>query len=190
MSNPMSNRFNELTLPGQERHLARRSRRASRASQIAAIPIHPFLKYTPTNSALDITLDFDAAYSPFQQSEFVNSLNETLPKYSDHATYVFIGISFKVPHMDLVNNNTNAARHCIIANVIYQLNKFRRIDSVQVSVTVEKFYWEQLKPVSAVYGLDCDHWTLDVTEKGLETKSVEIGSGLDRRLRSRFLHEM
>ncbi|ESZ99400.1 hypothetical protein SBOR_0162 [Sclerotinia borealis F-4128] len=102
-----------------------------------------------------------------------------------------MGISFKAPHMDLVNSNTNAARHCVIANIIHQLNKFLRLDSVRVVVSVQKFYWEQLELVGAVYpGSDYSQWTFEVIEHGQGTRSIEISPSLNRSKKARFFHEM
>ncbi|KAF7868758.1 uncharacterized protein EAF02_009494 [Botrytis sinoallii] len=71
-----------------------------------------------------------------------------------------------------------AARHWAMANVVYELNKFRQLDSVRVSMSVQRVYWEQVKPVSAIYGLDHPHWTFAIVENGAEN-AVEIGSDVD-----------
>lgn len=92
--------------------------------------------------------------------------------------------------MDLINNSINAGRNFVIANTIYELNKFPQLDSVKVIVSVQKFYWEQMKPASAIYEIDYADTTFDVIENGMGPTSVEIGSTLDRRLSAHSYHEM
>lgn len=160
------------------------------AQKMAEITSHPYLKYTHSNRTLVSTLDFTATHSPLQQAELAKSLNEILPKYSDHAANIYIDISFRAAHMDLIDNNNNAYRHCILANMVYELNKFRQLDSVRVAVSVPEFHWGQFQPVSAVYGLDYKKWSFEVTEQGHGTRTVELGSSLDRRLAERFWYEI
>ncbi|KAM0144693.1 hypothetical protein ACHAP3_000725 [Botrytis cinerea] len=159
------------------------------AWEIAAIPIHPWLKFNGSDKTLEILLDFVDLTSPLQQNKLTKTLIETLPKYSKHATSIYIGITFGIPHMDIINNNTKAARHWAMANVVYELNKFRQLDSVRVSMSVQRIYWEQVKPVSAIYGLDYPHWTFEIVENGA-VNAVEIDSDIDCKLNSGFNDEM
>ncbi|KAF7927541.1 uncharacterized protein EAE98_005923 [Botrytis deweyae] len=157
--------------------------------EIAAIPVHPWLKFNGSDKMLDILLDFAGLNSPFQHNKLTKTLIKILPKYSTHATNIHIDIAYGIPHMDVINNNTKAARHWAMANVVYELNKFRQLDSVRVSMSVQRVYWEQVKPVSAIYGLDHPHWTFDIVENGAEN-AVEIDSDIDCKLSSHFNDEM
>ncbi|QSZ35027.1 hypothetical protein DSL72_007889 [Monilinia vaccinii-corymbosi] len=153
MSNPWSNRFTRLA---QLAHpvAASSSQLEALARKMAEIPSHPYLNYTHSDRALGITLDFTAPCSPLEQAELARSLNPVLPKYSEHATHISIAMSFKCAREDLVTKNINAHRHCILASIVYALNKFARIDSLGIAVSVPRFDWEQFQPVSAIYGLD------------------------------------
>ncbi|KAF7907380.1 uncharacterized protein EAF01_004967 [Botrytis porri] len=172
-----------------EIQLAKLAQEENAAWEIAAISVHPWLKYNGSSKTLEIVLDFSGLNSPFQQNKLTKNLIQILPKYSSHATNIHIDVVFGIPHMDVINNNTKAARHWAMANVVYELNKFRQLDSVRVSLSVQRIYWEQLKPVSAIYGLDYTRWTFDIVENGTE-KAIEIDSDFDCKLSSHFNDEM
>ncbi|ESZ99402.1 hypothetical protein SBOR_0164 [Sclerotinia borealis F-4128] len=156
---------------------------ARRARNTSTIPMHEFLHYTPDSGKLSITLDFATSRSPFHQTTLEKSLINTLPMYAIDASNINLEMTFKIPHMDVSTKNN--VRHQVLTNVVKELNKFKHFDSLHFVLAIERYSFDQLKPASAIYGLDYTDWTFEVREWGTVTQ-VKIGSGLDRQLKARF----
>ncbi|ESZ99401.1 hypothetical protein SBOR_0163 [Sclerotinia borealis F-4128] len=150
-----------------------------RQHNIAEVPGHQFIDYDAGKSALRIMLDFANVYSLSGKEIIYDNLIKILPKHANHTSTVYLGLVFEPRHTDY--SAYNESRRGILERVVEEINKFQHLVEVHFVLHLHYLVFDQIRPASAIYGLNFQSWTFDILTD--DVAHIEHDSAIDRLLK-------
>ncbi|KAI9646619.1 hypothetical protein NHQ30_004615 [Ciborinia camelliae] len=159
----------------------------SRSESTARVPTYTLLEFNSRTSRLVIRLDFESP-DPSPEETTLDQMNfmiDILPRYADETHIILLDMFFKSSQVD--DLSLSPAREQVLNRVIETINAFPNTDGIEISLSGPDFSWEQIKPLSALFGINFGgRFRVMGLVRGINNKVP--GTDFGRRLRDRYFN--